>query len=58
MITSNPDILKIPNEKIDFIIMGCDGIWEVKSNEDMVKWIQKRLGEKKELGLILEELLD
>ena len=58
MITANPDILKIPNEKIDFIIMGCDGIWEVKSNEDMIKWIQKRLGEKKELGLILEELLD
>jgi serine/threonine protein phosphatase PrpC len=28
MITANPDIKKIDNKDIDFIIMGCDGIWE------------------------------
>ena len=27
MITAKPDITKIKNENIDFIIMGCDGIW-------------------------------
>jgi serine/threonine protein phosphatase PrpC len=27
MITANPDIIKVKNENIDFIIMGCDGIW-------------------------------
>ena len=27
MITANPDITKVKNENIDFIIMGCDGIW-------------------------------
>ncbi len=43
MITANPDILKIKNENLDFIIMGCDGIWEVKTNEDMVKWVSKKL---------------
>ena len=58
MITAFPDVLRIPNENLDFIIMGCDGIWEVKSNEDMVKWIQKRLADRKDLGAILEELLD
>jgi serine/threonine protein phosphatase PrpC len=47
MITADPDILKVKNEKIDFIIMGCDGIWEVKQNEEMVKWIGQRLIEKK-----------
>jgi serine/threonine protein phosphatase PrpC len=26
-ITANPDVLKIKNENLDFIIMGCDGIW-------------------------------
>ena len=46
MITANPDILKIPNQGLDFIIMGCDGIWEVKSNEDMIKWVKKRLDSK------------
>lgn len=58
MITANPDIKKFKNEGIDFIIMGCDGIWEVKSNEDMVKWISRRLHDKKESASILEELLD
>jgi serine/threonine protein phosphatase PrpC len=27
MITAKPDISKTKNENIDFIIMGCDGIW-------------------------------
>lgn len=59
MITAFPDVEVIENKDIDFIIMGCDGIWETKSNEDMVKWVQKRLSEKgKKLGTIVEELLD
>jgi serine/threonine protein phosphatase PrpC len=28
---------------LDFIIMGCDGVWEQKSNEEMVEWIYKKL---------------
>lgn len=27
MITANPDIKVIENKGLDFIIMGCDGIW-------------------------------
>ena len=27
MITADPNIKIIKNENIDFIIMGCDGIW-------------------------------
>lgn len=47
IITADPDIRKIENKNIDFIIMGCDGIWEVKDNDQMVKWISKRLNDKK-----------
>lgn len=32
MVIACPDIIKIKNEGIKFIIIGCDGIWEVKSN--------------------------
>ena len=36
-ITANPDTYCFDlDEDIDFIIMGCDGIWEKKSNEEMV----------------------
>ena len=58
MITANPDIRKFPLKGFEYIIMGCDGIWEVKDNEQMTKWISKRLGEKKPHTEIVEELLD
>lgn len=58
MITADPDIIKIENKNLDFIIMGCDGIWEIKSNEQMVQHIWKKLADKKDNGAILEELLD
>ena len=54
MITSNPDITKIPRKGLHFIIMGCDGIWESKSSEQMVEWIRTRLRERNQLGNILE----
>lgn len=42
-ITSNPDVFEYDMpEDMDFIIMGCDGVWEQKSNEEMVDWIYKR----------------
>jgi serine/threonine protein phosphatase PrpC len=37
--------------------MGCDGIWETKSNDEMVEYIYDRLKKKKELKTIVEELL-
>lgn len=57
MVTANPDFIKIKNENIDFIIMGCDGIWEIKTNVEMVDWVKSRL-DKKEFPKICEELLD
>jgi serine/threonine protein phosphatase PrpC len=43
-ITANPDILVANLQpEDDFIIMGCDGIWETKSNDEMVEYIYDRL---------------
>lgn len=47
MITAKPDITKIKNENIDYIIMGCDGIWEIKTNQEMVAWVSARLDKRK-----------
>lgn len=39
-ITANPDTYSFPlTNDIDFILMGCDGIWEKNSNEDAVEWV-------------------
>lgn len=57
-ITADPDIKVVdiqPDD--DFIIMGCDGIWETKSNEEMVEYIYDKLKQKMELKDIVKELL-
>ena len=39
-ITANPDVYEYDLESdCDFIIMGCDGVWEQKTNDEMVKWV-------------------
>jgi serine/threonine protein phosphatase PrpC len=43
-ITANPDVKCVDLQpEDDFIIMGCDGIWETKSNDEMVEYIYDRL---------------
>jgi len=33
--------------------MGCDGIWESKSSQQMVEWIRRKLNEENQLGKVL-----
>jgi serine/threonine protein phosphatase PrpC len=35
---------------IDFVFMGCDGVWERKSNEQMVAWIYERLNQGQDIN--------
>ena len=48
------------NAKIDFVVMGCDGIWETLSAQDICRIANQRLTENKSQSLssICEELLD
>ena len=60
-ITANPDCYEyaMPAD-LDFVIMGCDGVWEQKSNEEMVEWVYNRLGSnpyKADLDQIVSDLL-
>ena len=43
-ITANPDVFEYEfTPDCDFIIMGCDGCWETKSNDEMVAWVYRKL---------------
>jgi len=43
-ITANPDTYEFDlTNDIDFILMGCDGIWEKQSNEEAVKWVYEQI---------------
>lgn len=63
---SSQQVSPVPDIKIEprdgseeFLIIACDGIWDVMSNEEICHIIRQllQLGEK-DLGLIAEELID
>mgnify|MGYP000055954340 CR=1 FL=1 len=62
-ITANPDVLEFDfDAQCDFILMGCDGVWEQKSNDEMVAWVYKELQERPDrsqetLRAIVQKLL-
>lgn len=41
----------------DIIVLGCDGIWDVMSNEEVIKEVKDRLENGMKLNMICEELL-
>ena len=40
------------------MILGCDGVWETKTNQEILKLINKYLKKDKDLKFIIETLLD
>lgn len=61
MITCKPDIKEFDRSPDDeFIIMGCDGIWEryVQDTAGLVDKIRPDIMNGKQLSKIMEEMLD
>lgn len=52
-------MFKRPLAGIDTIVMGCDGIFEVKSNQEILDIVMKKTKkEEKKLKQAAEEILD
>lgn len=63
MISALPDVKALTlNEEHEFMVIACDGIWNVMSSQEVVDFVNERLktdGDKnKPLTAIIEELLD
>ena len=59
MITANPDIIveKLDKDR-DFIILGCDGIWDCLTNQEACDYVKQRVVTAPKLSAILEEMLE
>ncbi|MED6289239.1 Protein phosphatase 1G [Characodon lateralis] len=64
MISAMPDVKVLTlNEDHDFMVIACDGIWNVLSSQEVVDFIAERIkpdldGKIRALSSIVEELLD
>jgi len=58
MITAEPDIKEVTLDPEDeFLIIGCDGIWDCLTNEEAVKYVRERI-DSKTIVEIGTEMLD
>jgi len=59
VIIGTPDLNEYENHgNMDFILIASDGVFELKSDEEIKEFILKRLAEKMNEGKILEELFE
>jgi len=58
MVIAVPDVeVREITEDWEFIILACDGIWDVVTNEEAVEFVRRRLSNKMEPEVICEELM-
>lgn len=54
-VIATPDIYTVDESEIDFIVMACDGLWDVMSNEEVAFVVHAVLSASKNVRLEVED---
>lgn len=58
IVIAHPDVQTRPlNNKLEFIVMACDGVWDVMTNEEVIEFCRRRLAHHMSPVSICEELI-
>ena len=60
-VTCLPDVQCVPfdaNSKDEFVVVACDGIWDVLSNAEVVAFVRPKITAGMPLSIICEKLID
>nr|CAB3265082.1 probable protein phosphatase 2C T23F11.1 [Phallusia mammillata] len=59
IVIAEPDVIcKEISKDHEFVVLACDGIWDVLSNQDVVEFVRDKLAQKIEPEQICEDLMD
>ncbi|ELU07597.1 hypothetical protein CAPTEDRAFT_117783 [Capitella teleta] len=58
IVTACPDVTEFEvTTDMEFLILACDGIWDVLTNQEVVEFVRARVADKMEPEIICEELM-
>ncbi|XP_002127931.4 putative protein phosphatase 2C T23F11.1 [Ciona intestinalis] len=59
IVTADPDVIvKEITKDHEFVVLACDGIWDVLSNQDVVEFVREKLAQRMDPEVICEELMN
>ncbi|KAK4693202.1 protein phosphatase PTC2/3, partial [Phenoliferia sp. Uapishka_3] len=58
VVTADPDInIHEHTPEDEFLVIACDGIWDVLSSQQTIDYVRRGIAQRKELSVICEELM-
>mmetsp|Transcript_99009 Transcript_99009/g.284568 ORF Transcript_99009/g.284568 Transcript_99009/m.284568 type:complete len:437 (+) Transcript_99009:78-1388(+) len=58
-VTSTPDVhIEVRSPDDEFLVLACDGIWDMKTNAEVCAWIRAGIVDKRPMQEVIEDLLD
>ena len=51
--TANPDVIEKPlTPDHEFMVLACDGIWDVLTNQEVVEFVRNRIAQRMEPDIV------